>query len=101
MYHIARGRRALRRRGFGRLAASAIQSNPTLHAVFDQVILDAAPPARTIPAMSAAATRTELRRDRLIEAAQTVFAREGLRGASMERIAAEAGVARATVYAYF
>jgi AcrR family transcriptional regulator len=54
--------------------------------------------------MSAAAqpaSRTELRRDRLIDAAQTVFAREGLRGASMERIAAEAGVARATVYAYF
>jgi len=47
------------------------------------------------------ATRTELRRDRLIDAAHTVFAREGLRGASMERIAAEAGVARATVYAYF
>jgi AcrR family transcriptional regulator len=48
-----------------------------------------------------AATRAELRRDRLIDAAQAVFAREGLRGASMERIAAEAGVARATVYAYF
>lgn len=30
-----------------------------------------------------------------------MFTREGLRGASMERIAAEAGVARATVYAYF
>jgi AcrR family transcriptional regulator len=51
--------------------------------------------------MSAPATRAELRRDRLIDAAQAVFAREGLRGASMERIAAEAGVARATVYAYF
>jgi AcrR family transcriptional regulator len=48
-----------------------------------------------------AASRTELRRDRLIDAAQAVFARDGLRGASMERIAAEAGVARATVYAYF
>jgi len=45
--------------------------------------------------------RLEARRDRLLEAAELVFAREGLRGASMERIAAEAGVARATVYAYF
>jgi AcrR family transcriptional regulator len=49
----------------------------------------------------AANARTEARRDRLIDAAQAVFAREGLRGASMERIAAEAGVARATAYAYF
>jgi AcrR family transcriptional regulator len=53
--------------------------------------------------MSATATnpRAEARRERLIDAAQAVFAREGLRGASMERIAAEAGVARATAYAYF
>jgi AcrR family transcriptional regulator len=53
--------------------------------------------------MSVTATnaRVEARRERLIEAAQAVFAREGLRGASMERIAAEAGVARATAYAYF
>lgn len=49
----------------------------------------------------AANPRLEIRRERLLEAAQCVFAREGLRGASMERIAAEAGVARATVYAYF
>jgi len=45
--------------------------------------------------------RGEARRDRLIDAAETVFTRDGLRGASMERIAAEAGVARATAYAYF
>jgi len=45
--------------------------------------------------------RAEARRERLIDAAQAVFAREGLRGASMERIAVEAGVARATAYAYF
>jgi AcrR family transcriptional regulator len=67
-------------------------------------MLDAVLFTATITPMSAAAqpaSRTEIRRDRLIEAAQTVFAREGLRGASMERIAAEAGVARATVYAYF
>jgi AcrR family transcriptional regulator len=45
--------------------------------------------------------RLEARRDRLIDAAQTIFTREGLRGATMERIAAEAGVARATAYVYF
>jgi AcrR family transcriptional regulator len=32
--------------------------------------------------------RLEARRERLLEAAELVFAREGLRGASMERIAA-------------
>ncbi len=51
--------------------------------------------------VTAANARVEARRERLIDAAQAVFVREGLRGASMERIAAEAGVARATAYAYF
>lgn len=51
--------------------------------------------------VQAGGARAELRRERLIDAAEAVFTRDGLRGASMERIAAEAGVARATVYAYF
>ena len=51
--------------------------------------------------LSSPNARVEARRERLTDAAQAVFAREGLRGASMERIAAEAGVARATAYAYF
>jgi AcrR family transcriptional regulator len=51
--------------------------------------------------LSSTNARVEARRERLTDAAQAVFAREGLRGASMERIAAEAGVARATAYAYF
>jgi AcrR family transcriptional regulator len=46
-------------------------------------------------------SRQEARRTRIIDAAERVFGREGLRGASMERIAAEAGVAKATAYAYF
>jgi AcrR family transcriptional regulator len=50
---------------------------------------------------SSSNARVEARRERLTDAAQAVFVREGLRGASMERIAAEAGVARATAYAYF
>ena len=52
-------------------------------------------------AAQAGSARAGLRRERLIDAAEAVFTRDGLRGASMERIAAEAGVARATVYAYF
>ena len=48
-----------------------------------------------------AASSSGRKRERLVDAAETVFKRDGLRGASMERIAAEAGVARATVYAYF
>ena len=51
--------------------------------------------------LSSSNARVEARRERLTDAAQAVFVREGLRGASMERIAAEAGVARATAYAYF
>jgi AcrR family transcriptional regulator len=50
---------------------------------------------------SPAPGRAVLRRTRLIDAAEAVFTRDGLRGASMERIAMEAGVARATAYAYF
>ncbi len=53
------------------------------------------------PAATATSNRVTARRDRLIDAAEIVFAREGLRGASMERIAVEAAVARATAYAYF
>ena len=53
------------------------------------------------PAATATPNRVAARRDRLVDAAEIVFAREGLRGASMERIAVEAAVARATAYAYF
>ncbi len=59
-----------------------------------------APSKEAAPAPAGGA-RAGLRRERLINAAEAVFTRDGLRGASMERIAAEAGVARATVYAYF
>lgn len=41
------------------------------------------------------------RRDRILDAAERQFTRTGLRGTSIARIAADAGVARATVYAYF
>lgn len=58
----------------------------------------AADPAGEAPGLGARAAQ---RRLRLMDAAETVFLRDGLRGASMERIAGEAGVARATAYAYF
>lgn len=41
------------------------------------------------------------RRGRILDAAEHLFTRLGLRGTSIARIAEEAGVARATVYAYF
>jgi AcrR family transcriptional regulator len=42
-----------------------------------------------------------VRRDRILDAAQRVFTRIGLKAASVEAIAAEAGVSKATLYAYF
>ncbi|MGE3845842.1 MAG: TetR/AcrR family transcriptional regulator, partial [Gammaproteobacteria bacterium] len=41
------------------------------------------------------------RRERLVVAAETLFSRHGLRAVTMAAIAAEAGLAKATVYAYF
>lgn len=41
------------------------------------------------------------RRRRLLDAALAVFLREGYQGASMERVADEAGVSRQTLYNYF
>ena len=45
--------------------------------------------------------RQELAVDRLLEAAGVVFARDGIRGARMGKIAEAAGCARATLYRYF
>jgi AcrR family transcriptional regulator len=41
------------------------------------------------------------RRARILEAALGRFSRSGLRGVTMESVAADAGVAKATLYAYF
>src|SRR5512140_2152261 len=43
----------------------------------------------------------EFRRDTMLKAARHVVARRGLAGASMQAIAAEAGVAKGTLYLYF
>lgn len=64
----------------------------------------AAPPVAETATAAAPQTegpRAALRRARLLDAAETVFLRDGLRAASMDRIAQEAAVARATAYAYF
>jgi AcrR family transcriptional regulator len=45
--------------------------------------------------------RRELGRNAMLDAAETVFAKKGFGGASMEEIAAEAGFSRAAVYARF
>ena len=45
--------------------------------------------------------RQELAVDRILEAAAAVFARDGIRGARMGKIAEAAGCARATLYRYF
>jgi AcrR family transcriptional regulator len=45
--------------------------------------------------------RQELAVDRILEAARKVFARDGIRGARMGKIAEAAGCARATLYRYF
>ena len=45
--------------------------------------------------------RRELAAEAMLDAAETVFAKKGFGGASMEEIAAEAGFSRASVYARF
>ena len=45
--------------------------------------------------------RAEVRRERLLDAAERLFSRSGFRATTMEGLAAEAGVAKATVYAYY
>lgn len=41
------------------------------------------------------------RREKMIDAGQALFLRDGLRGTTMEAIASQAGVAKATLYSYF
>jgi AcrR family transcriptional regulator len=50
---------------------------------------------------SAKAPQNATRRTRILDAAQRVFSLSGFRGATMEAIAAEAAVAKATAYSYF
>lgn len=44
--------------------------------------------------------RFQARQTRLLDAAERIFRRDGMRGATMSAIALEAGVAKATAYAY-
>ncbi|WP_404405806.1 TetR/AcrR family transcriptional regulator [Pelagibacterium halotolerans] len=45
--------------------------------------------------------RSRDRRRRILEGAEAVFLRSGLKGTTMEMVAREAGVAKATLYSYF
>jgi TetR/AcrR family transcriptional repressor of mexJK operon len=56
---------------------------------------------RTSGAAAVAATRFDVRRDNIIRGAKTIFLRHGFEGASMDEVAAAAGVAKMTVYRYF
>lgn len=55
---------------------------------------------RSAPRLSRAEAKAETRR-RLLEAAEAVFGREGYHGASLDRIAAEAGFTTGAVYSTF
>jgi AcrR family transcriptional regulator len=48
-----------------------------------------------------ATTKGEAKRERILEAAQDLFLRNGLRGTTMEAIAREARIAKPTLYAHF
>jgi AcrR family transcriptional regulator len=54
-----------------------------------------------MPKPAGKAPRSEMRRARILDAAQRVFSLSGFRGATMEAIAAEAAVAKGTAYSYF
>jgi len=55
-----------------------------------------------MPSSQAAATVKRGRKfDQVLEGARTVFLRDGFEGASVDAIAAEAGVSKATLYSYF
>lgn len=54
------------------------------------------PPVRTRTRLA-----PEIRRDQILDHAGRIIASEGLNGVSMERIAREAGISKALIYAYF
>jgi AcrR family transcriptional regulator len=59
--------------------------------------------SESVPAESdsAGSERRALRRKTIVESAARLFAREGYAGCEMERVAAEAGIAKGTLYLYF
>src|SRR6266568_7106345 len=59
------------------------------------------PPKPSQPRRLRRDERRQLTRAQLLDAAERVFAREGLRGASVEAIAAEAGFSHGAIYSNF
>ncbi len=59
-------------------------------------------PSKPVPRLSGPGRPKDLgKRAAILEAAKRLFAREGFAGASMDQIAAEAGVSKLTVYSHF
>lgn len=56
---------------------------------------------RSVPRAPKPAPPPNPRRERILDAAQEMFRARGLRGVTMEALAAEATVAKATLYSYF
>ena len=56
---------------------------------------------RTAEAIARRQERTELRQDQVLDAAQVCFLAEGFHGASVSRIAAQAGMSVGHIYQYF
>ena len=62
----------------------------------NSVMMNAVPPEKLTPER-----RRQLTRDALLDAAEVVFVKKGVGGASMEEIAAEAGFTRGAIYSNF
>lgn len=61
---------------------------------------DHCPPEEGLDALAFSRVRAQ-RREHIIEAARRAFLRDGYRGATMDRVADEAGVSKQTLYNYF
>ncbi len=66
----------------------------------NNVIMGSLVKGKAVPRLTRAEAKAETRR-RLLEAAEAVFRRDGYHGASLDRIAAEAGFTTGAIYSTF